>query len=377
MSQHPGVRVRDKTIVWTSIAGIAANVLLVGFKSVAGLLSHSIAIVLDAVNNLTDATSSLVTIIGVKLASRPADWEHPFGHGRTENMSAMVIALIVLYAGVTSLVESVKKIFNPETPSYTAATFIVVTAAVAVKVLLGRYFIGVGRRVNSDALINSGKDAAMDAVISTATLISGVIYLIWGLPLEAWLGVLISAYIIKSGIEMLRSTISQVVGRRPDPGLAHAIGKTIMGCDGVKGVYDLVLNNYGPDRYLASVHIGVSDQMTAAEIDRLEHTIQRCVYAENNVVLAAIGVYSVDTDNPSTREAFRRVRELVCEDPNILQVHGFYLDWERKQMRFDIVVGFEARDRARTFELAVEKVRKAFPDIEIVPDMDTDFSLSE
>ena len=183
---------RQKIIIRTSITGIAANILLAAFKVTVGLLSHSIAIVLDAVNNLSDALSSVITIVGARLAGREPDKKHPFGHGRVEYLSSLGIAGIVLYAGITSLVESVKKIIHPETPDYSIASLVIVGVAVVVKILLGFYVRTTGEKVNSDSLVNSGKDALMDSVISTATLIAALIFTFAHISLEAYLGALIS-----------------------------------------------------------------------------------------------------------------------------------------------------------------------------------------
>ena len=234
---------REKTIIKTSIIGIAANVFLAAFKAVIGLMTHSIAIVLDAVNNISDAGSSLITIIGTKLAGREPDKKHPFGYGRIEYLSAMIISVIVLYAGITSFTESVKKIISPQTPEYTGVSLVIVGAAVVVKIVLGKYVKSVGVKVNSDSLVNSGEDATLDSVISASTLAAAVIFLLWGLSLEAWLGAVISLVIIKSGFEMLKGTVSQILGERNDPELAKSIKQTVTEFDGVEGAYDHVLNN--------------------------------------------------------------------------------------------------------------------------------------
>ena len=252
---------REKTIVRTSVTGIAANVFLAAFKAVIGLTSHSIAIVLDAVNNISDAGSSLITIVGTKLAGREPDKKHPFGYGRIEYLSAMIISVIVLYAGITSLVESVKRIVRPETPDYSAVSLVIVAVAVVVKIVLGRYVKGVGVRVNSDSLINSGEDATLDSVISASTLVAAGVFLIFKISLEAWLGAIIAIVIIKSGIEMLRETLSQILGERADAELARSIKATVTGYPEISGAYDLVLHNYGPDAYNGSVHIEVPDTL--------------------------------------------------------------------------------------------------------------------
>ena len=367
---------RDKIIVRTSITGIAANVLLAAFKAVVGAISGSIAIVLDAVNNISDAASSLITIIGTKLASREPDKKHPFGYGRVEYLSAMIISVIVLYAGITSLVESVKKIIEPETPDYSAVTLIIVAAAVLVKIFLGRYVKKTGERVNSDSLINSGKDAVLDSVISASTLVAAVIFLLTGLSLEAWLGAVISLIIIKSGIEMLRETLSEILGERADISLAKEIKKTVLSFPEVSGAYDLVLHNYGPDNYNGSIHIEVPDTLSAAELDELIRAVTTKVYTEQNVILTAIGVYSLNTKDEKAVEMRNRISSLVLSKEHVLQMHGFYVNEEKKTIRFDVIVSFDAKDRRAVYDEICSEVAALYPDYSLEIVLDTDFSES-
>ena len=365
---------REKTIVRTSIIGIIANVLLAAFKAVIGLMSHSIAIILDAVNNISDAGSSLITIVGAKLAGREPDKKHPFGYGRIEYLSAMIISIIVLYAGVTSFVESVKQIFHPETPDYSAVSLIIVAVAVVVKFFLGRYVKATGEKVNSDSLINSGEDARLDAVISASTLVAAVIFLIFGLPLEAWLGAIISLVIIKSGVEMLKDTISQILGEANDAELAKGIKQTVRSFPEVHGAYDLVLHNYGPDAWNGSIHIEVPDTLSADQLDNLIRDIETTVYTKHNVILTAVGIYSMNTKDPAVTETFRRVGEIVMAHEHVKGMHGFYLDQDNKSMRFDTVISFDAKDRKAVYAAVVEDVQKAFPDYELRIAMDLDLS---
>ncbi len=365
---------REKTIVRTSIIGIVANVFLAAFKAVIGLAANSIAIVLDAVNNISDAGSSLITIIGTKLAGREPDKKHPFGYGRIEYLSAMIISVIVLYAGVTSFTESVKQIIHPETPDYSTLSLIIVGVAVVVKIVLGRYVKSIGKKVNSDSLVNSGEDATLDSVISASTLVAAAIFLIFGISLEAWLGAVISLVIIKSGVEMLKDTISQILGEKNDPELAREIKKTVTSFPGVHGAYDLVLNNYGPDAWNGSIHIEVPDTYSADQLDRLLRNIQTTVYKEHQVILTAIGVYSMNTKDEEVIAAQKKVREIVFAHPYVRQMHGFYLVKEPKTMRFDLVISFDAKDRRAAFAEAVADVQKAFPDYALQTAMDTDFA---
>ena len=297
---------REKIVIKTSVIGIITNIFLAAFKAGIGLLSNSIAIVLDAVNNISDAGSSVITIVGTKLAGKAPDKKHPFGHGRIEYLSAMMIAVIILYAGTTSLIESVKQIIKPETPDYDPTSLIIIAVAVVVKIVLGAYVKKVGEKVKSDSLVNSGADATLDAVISFSTLVAAVIFMVFNLALEAYLGAVIALIIIKSGIEMLRGTISQLLGEQNDLEVAKAIKKTVMGFKNVLGGYDLILNNYGPNRWNGSLHIEVPDTLSVVELDQLLREISVKVVKEYRVLLTAIGVYSVNTkdeDAAKTKES--------------------------------------------------------------------------
>ena len=365
---------REKTIIRTSIIGIVANVFLASFKAVIGLMTNSIAIVLDAVNNISDAGSSLITIIGTKLAGREPDKKHPFGYGRIEYLSAMVISVIVLYAGITSFIESVKAIITPAAPEYSVVSLVIVGVAVAVKIVLGIYVKSVGKKVNSESLINSGEDAALDSIISASTIVAAVVFMLTGLSLEAWLGAVISLVIIKSGFEMLRSTVSQILGERSDPELAKSIKQTVTEFEGVQGAYDLVLNNYGPDAWNGSVHIEVPDTYSADRLDRLIREIQIAVYQKHRVILTAVGVYSVNTSDDEVIAVENKVREIVFSHEHVLQMHGFYLTKETNTIRFDVVISFDDKDRKKTYNDIINDVRKAFPDHTLQVALDTDFS---
>ena len=363
---------RQKIIIRTSILGIGANLFLAGFKAAVGLLSNSIAVVLDAVNNLSDALSSVITIVGAKLAGRKPDKKHPYGHGRTEYITAAIIAVIVLYAGVTSLVESVKKIIHPETPDYSTVALVIIAVAVLVKLALGFYVKKTGEKVSSDALVASGQDARNDAVISAATLVAAGIYLIWGLSVEAWLGAVISLVILKSGYEMLSSTISRIVGERVDRDVSLAVKQTITGIPPVEGAYDLILHNYGPDLLIGSVHIEVPNTMNAAEIDQLERDIADQVAAKHGVILTGISIYSVDVTNNVVARTREEIRRRVMSHEGVLQMHGFHMHDD--EIRFDVVIGFEVENRQAVYQSIVEEIRGLCPDYRVYITMDSDIS---
>ncbi|MBQ3933336.1 MAG: cation transporter [Lachnospiraceae bacterium] len=365
---------RNKKIIQTSIIGIVTNVILASFKAIIGLLTHSIAITMDAVNNISDSASSIITIVGTKLASKDPDREHPFGHGRIEYLSAMIISIIVLYAGLTSFTESVKKIVNPVKPDYTVYSLIIVGVGVFVKIILGKYVKSVGVKVNSDSLVNSGEDALLDSIISSATLAAALIYIFGNISLESWLAAIISLIIIKSGVDMLKDTISKILGERADRDLSISIKETVKSFPDVSGAYDLVLNNYGPNSYNGSIHIEIPDTYTAFQIDELVREITVLVYKKHNVLLTAIGIYSVNTKDEYIIKAREHIYSLAMSIPYVLQAHGFYLSTEKKTIRFDVVVSFDSPDRRDTYNKVYNSIKKEYPDYLLEIALDIDFS---
>lgn len=365
---------RNKKIIQTSIIGIVTNVILASFKAIIGLLTHSIAITMDAVNNISDSASSIITIVGTKLASKDPDREHPFGHGRIEYLSAMIISIIVLYAGLTSFTESVKKIVNPVKPDYTVYSLIIVSVGVFVKIILGKYVKSVGVKVNSDSLVNSGEDALLDSIISSATLAAALIYIFENISLESWLAAIISLIIIKSGVDMLKDTISKILGERADRDLSISIKETVKSFPDVSGAYDLVLNNYGPNSYNGSIHIEIPDTYTAFQIDELVREITVLVYKKHNVLLTAIGIYSVNTKDEYIIKAREHIYSLAMSIPYVLQAHGFYLSTEKKTIRFDVVVSFDSPDRRDTYNKVYNSIKKEYPDYLLEIALDIDFS---
>ena len=363
---------RDQVIVRTSVIGIIANVFLAGFKAVVGLISNSIAVTLDAVNNLSDALSSVITIIGTKLASRKPDKKHPLGHGRIEYLSAMIVAAIVLYAGITSLIESIKKIIHPEKPDYSIVSLIIIASAVVVKLLLGRFVKAQGEKVKSGSLVASGSDALFDAILSASVLLSAIIFKLTGLSLEPYVGVVISCIIIKSGIEMLKETLDDILGSRVDRGLLKEIRKTICEDEAVSGAYDLILHSYGPEKYFGSVHVEVPDTMTAEEIDMMERRITENVFKKHGVVMTGIGIYSVNTTNDEAKKMRSDITHMVNAHEGVLQVHGFYVDLVKKTINLDVILDFELEDRTETFNTIRDEIQKAYPDYKLYMAMDID-----
>ncbi len=362
---------REKTIVKTSVIGILTNLLLVGFKAFVGLVSNSIAVILDAVNNLSDALSSVVTIIGAKLGAKQPDKKHPLGYGRIEYLSSMIVAALVLYAGITSLVESVKKIIRPEAADYGKISIIIISVAIVVKLVLGLFVRKQGKRVSSGALVASGSDALFDAVLSGSVLASAIVYLIWGISLEAYVGVIIAGFIIKAGIEMMIETLNDIIGKREDRETTLELKRIICEEEDVLGAYDVTLFNYGPNRNYGSVHIELPDTMSVDDVDRITRRIQGDVYSRTGIILTGIGVYSHNTSDDTAAQMRNAIQKTVMSHDWALQMHGFYVDTEKKTIRFDVVLSFDV-ERNEALKTLYGEVSAVYPDYEvmIVPDVD-------
>ena len=362
---------REKTIVKTSIIGIITNLLLVGFKAFVGFVSNSIAVILDAVNNLSDALSSVVTIIGAKLGAKQPDKKHPLGYGRIEYLSSMIVAALVLYAGITSLVESIKKIIHPEAADYSTVSLIIISVAIVVKLVLGLYVKNQGKKVNSGALTASGSDALFDAILSASVLASAIVFLIWGVSLEAYVGVVIAIFIIKAGLEMMVETLNDIIGKREDAETVRELKDIICSEEDVLGAYDVTIFNYGPNKNYGSVHIELPDTLSVDDVDRITRRIQTDVYRKTGVILTGIGVYSHNTSDDEAAGMRNAVQKAVLDHDWALQMHGFYADVEKKTLRFDAVMSFDV-DRKEALETLYREIGAMYPDYEltIVPDTD-------
>ena len=362
---------REKVIITTSVIGIITNIILVIFKMLVGIVTKSIAVTLDAINNLSDALSSIITIIGTKLAGRDPDKKHPLGHGRTEYITAMIVSAIVLYAGITSLIESIKKIINPEPAEYSVVSLVIIFVAVLVKLALGTYVKKKGESVHSTSLIASGEDARFDGIISFSVFVSALIYIFMNISLEAYVGIIISLLIIRSGFEMIREAIDDIVGHRPDAEVTKKIKRIIAEEKDVRGVYDVIIYDFGPDSLYASCHIEVPDTMNVIELDKLTRHIEKKVFKEAAVVLTAIGVYSYNTGHDETAIMRDKIEKAIVSREHVLQMHGFYVDMVEKEIRFDVVLSFDTNPNIEVEKIVeeVESMYKGYK-VNVVADID-------
>lgn len=366
---------REKEIVKTSIVGILGNVLLVASKIVVGLLAASISIITDAVNNLTDALSSIVTIVGTKVSTKKPDKKHPYGHGRVEFVTSTFIGMIIFAAGFMAIYESITNLVSKEEPTYSLYSFIVISIAVLVKIGLGLFFRKKGKTVSSDALKASGTDALMDSILSFGTLIGAVVSYTTGVHLEGYIGIVIGLLILKSAIDVLRESISKIIGERTDADFANNMVEEIASDPRIFGVYDLIINNYGADRNIGSVHVEVADDMTAKEIQLLEREIAYLCYDKYHTIMT-VGIYAHNDDSDEEKEIKKKILSIVAQHPEIIQTHGFYVDSAHKVISLDIVVSFDCKTPELTQKTVCEKVSLLFPEYTAHVIVDRDFTLS-
>jgi len=363
---------RDRIIIRTSLIGIIVNLLLAGLKGMIGIITNSIAVTTDAVNNLSDALSSLITIIGAKLAGKKPDKNHPLGYGRVEYLTAMIIAGIVLYAGITAITESIGKIINPEEADYSIVIVVLLGIAVVVKIVLGRYVKSVGKKVNSSPLVNSGTDALMDAILSFSVFMSAIIFMVWNLSLEAYVGAVIAIMIIKTAVEMIIETLNDLLGRRTDKDLVDNIIETICDRENVNGAYDLILHNYGPETTVGSVHIDVPDTLTMEELDKIERDITKDVYAKHEVIIAAVGIYTFNSKDDEAMRIRSDITDIVTSHEGVIQMHGFHIYRDDRTIVFDLLIDFSVAKREELYEHICSEVCEKYPDYKVYVTLDAD-----
>ena len=364
---------RSKVIVRTSVVGILTNLGLVTLKAFVGIIAGSIAIIMDAVNNLSDALSSVITIVGTKLSQKKPDAKHPYGHGRVEYITSLIISVIILIAGVTAIVESVISIIEQKAPSFDIISLILIAVAVLVKIGLGLYFRHVGKKVNSEALKGSGIDALFDALLSLGTLVAIVVSLVWKVNIEGYIGIVIGLFMIKSGIDVLRQSLSSIIGERTSKETSEAIKHLVCENPEVKGAYDLIVNNYGPDRGIGSIHIEVNDDMTAKDIHPLTRKIAAQVYQEFGIIMT-VGIYASNSSDSKINKIKEAIREELFSHPTIKQMHGFYCNQELKDITFDVIIDFEDKEAPKLIEEIKKNLGEKFPDYHFYVVEDKDFS---
>lgn len=363
---------REGIITETSGLGILVNILVAALKVVVGLVASSIAIVSEGLNNASDAMSSTLTLIGTKLSKKHPDEKHPFGYGRIEYLTGLVISVIILVTGVEMLISSVKLIFKPEKLSISYVSLIVVAVTAVIKFFLGLYTIKKGKSVNSSSLTGVGYDCRNDAFVSVITIVSSLVFLIFDFSIDAYAGVLMSLIILKAGFDILRETIGEIIGRPGDEDLAKKIYSEVRSTDGVLAAVDMMLHNYGPDAWSGSVNIEIDHNMTVGEVYNTIHALQLRIMHEYNVVMV-FGIYAVAHDHEGIRDLRRDIREFIDGSEHVKSFHALYIEPGTNNIYCDFIVDYKLRDWEELEKKFKEYMSERWPDRNIILTVETEF----
>ena len=370
------LKLREKGIARTSLIGILGNFVLVATKATIGAIAGSISIIMDAVNNLTDSLSSIITIIGTKLSGKKPDKKHPFGHGRIEYITSAIVGIIILIAGITAIYESILSIIdhfkNGTMADYSTVSLIIIGVAILVKVFLGLFFRHQGKKYESDTLKASGIDALFDVLLSLGTLVGALVSKFANFYVEGYIGIIIGLFILRSGFEVIKGAVTYIIGSKFDEELAHEIKEAISQVKGVDGVYDLILNNYGYNRYIGSVHVGVKDNLNAKEVQDIERAVNYLMYTKYNTIMTT-GIYAENTSSEIAREIKNAIVEIIKDYPDISQLHGFYIDEARKFVNFDLVISFDVHDTDELTNAVLAKLNERYEDYSFFINVDREF----
>lgn len=312
--------VREKYGKFAGIVGIVSNAVLCTMKIIIGLISGSIAIVADGINNLADASSSVITLIGFKLAAMPEDKTHPYGHARIEYLTGLFISVLIIVLGLQLLNTSFGKVLHPEPLSFNYITVVILVIAIGVKVWQAFFNIGIGKRINSVALMATGADSRNDVIATTAVLISLIIGKLSNVQPDGYMGCLVALFIIWSGIQLIRETSSPLLGEAPDEELVRAIKEEVLSHEEVIGIHDLVVHNYGPGKIFASIHIEVDAKKDMLESHDMIDNIERCVKNTLRVEFTA-HMDPVEMDNPLIQQLYGIIIETIHPMDGVQSIH--------------------------------------------------------
>lgn len=360
-----------KTAGW---AGVAANIFLFAAKLLAGVLSASVSIIADAFNNLSDAGSSLVTLIGFRLSAAPPDKEHPFGHGRMEYLSTLGVAALILVAGFEVLTSAVKKIISPQVPRLEWVSIVVLTVAIAVKLWMMLFYRKVDRRIHSQTLAAAAADSRNDILCTAIVLVSTLFGGFTGVALDGYVGVAVALFVLWSGFSIMKETVSPLLGQAPDPEFVRTVREKVLSYDGVIGVHDLMVHNYGPGRLMLSLHAEVPsnvDMMKSHDlIDLVERDLMETFHA-----VTCIHMDPVVTDDERV-DHLRMLTTTVAEDVDAsLSLHDFRVVFGETHTNviFDLVVPFNYRDHDKAVAEIERRLRVADPHLNVVATVEHEY----
>lgn len=363
---------REGIISGTSALGIIVNLLIAAMKVILGMLANSIAIISEGVNNASDALTSVLTLVGTKLAGKKPDAKHPFGHGRIEYLTSLTIAILIIVTGVEMLISAVGLIFNPEEMDISIVALVAVAISAVIKFFLGIFTIKQGKRADSGALVAVGLDCRNDSFVSVITILSAVVFLVFDFSIDAYVGVFTSLLILKAGVEVLMETLSELLGRPGDAELAAKLYKEIRATEGVLGAADMMLHNYGPEAYSGSVNIEIDHEKTVGEIYEIIHALQLRIMREYKVTMV-FGIYAVDNDHEDVKQIRKTIADFVVGQEHVKSFHAVYLDPNSPRLYCDLIVDYDLKDWESLRSEFTAYMGEHFPQNEIVLTVETEF----
>ena len=368
---------RSRGIIGSSIIGIVLNAFLATLKIVLGIIIASSSILSDGLNNLTDSLGAIITIVGTKLSMKRPTKKHPFGFGRFEYITSTIIGIIVIVVGVSAIRESISSIIEYYSTgvmaSFSYVTLILIGVAILVKAIIAIVYIIGSKRFKSLSLKGSAKDSFFDILLSVATLIAALVGILWNFYIEGYIGIIIGIFIIKSGIEIVIEAMGHLIGNRTEEELSKSIKQDIASLKDVKGVYDLILNNYGNNKYIGSVHVGIPSRKSAHEVQEIERSIQNLMYSKYGIIMT-VGIYVDNVETELSNKIRARIFELIKDNKNILQLHGFYVDEKDHYVNFDLVFSFDERKPNEFVSKAKETLEKEFSSFAFIINIDYDYA---
>jgi len=341
-TENPKIRQKYGTL--SSIVGIICNVLLFLIKYAMGTLSHSISIVSDAFNNLSDCAGCLVTLLGYKMASKPTDKNHPFGHGRMEYLTSLIIAALIIFVGIELLKNSVEKIINPVEIRFSFAVLISLVFSIAVKLWMAVFNAELGKKINSSVLTATAKDSKSDVIATSATLIALICSLFTALPVDGVMGLLVSVFILKSGYDIVKDTVDELLGKPADPEIINHIKEYVLKNDKIIGIHDLIIHSYGPGNIIGSCHVEVKSNESFTEVHDIVDSIEREIHNNLNILMT-IHMDPIEVNDMLTNKCKKLVNNIIHSIDSSLDLHDFRIvsGESHTNLIFDLVVPFECK----------------------------------
>ncbi|SFD08479.1 cation diffusion facilitator family transporter [Clostridium uliginosum] len=349
-------KVRNSYGILGGVIGILINVILFSIKLSVGFFASSIAIIVDAFNNLSDAASSFITILGFKLASKPADKEHPFGHGRIEYFSALIVAFMVMLVGLQFIKSSITRIMNPEIVRFEVIPFILLLVSIFLKIWLSTFNKFVGNRIDSAALKAAAVDALGDVFTSSCVAISFFASMFTSVPIDGFIGLIVAGFIVYSGFSLIKDTLNPLLGEAPDPKLVNEIIDKVLSYKNIVGVHDLIVHNYGPGKCMSSIHAEIPSNIDIMKIHEIIDKAEREISEELKIYLV-IHMDPICIIEGEVKEAHDEILELIEEYEYIDSIHDFRIvgEGQVKNLIFDIVLNSSLKETL-TDEEVINKV---------------------